>query len=316
MPEPQVKLNQVLARRLVKKKARLDQHRPLLPATLARLREDMRSLLTHHSTAIEGNTLSLRETRLVIEQGLTIGGHTLTEHLEAVGHAAAFDYLNELVAGGGQIDGDTILALHGLVMQGIDPQAGKLRQVQVYIGGAPFTPPPPRLVPGLLEQWLEWIIGAGMDYPTIERAAIAHSQFETIHPFTDGNGRVGRLMLGLMLMQEGYPPALLLREWRGSYLSALDSAVMRANYSPIANLVGRAVEGSLDLYLDAVAASGEEQEPLAQLAEGSGYSVDYLGWLARHGQLEATKRRGRWYASRAAITRYKEQFAAANMEAQ
>ena len=129
-----------------------------------------------------------------------------------------------------------------------------------------------------------------------------------MHPFADGNGRVGRLLLNLMLMREGYPPALLLRDWRTRYIQALDTA-NTGNYSPLANIIGQAVEAGLDLYLEAcggtVAQSDDLYQPLAALAQPSGYSVDYLGWLVRQGRIEAVKRRGRWYSTLEAIQRYK-----------
>src|SRR5436309_8417784 len=128
--------------RLREKKALLDRYRPLSAATVARLHEDLKVLSTYHSNAIEGNTLSLHETQMVLEYGITIDGHPLREHLEATNHAEAFDALLSLVEH--PITMETIQRLHRLVMDKIDPHAGELRKVQVYIRGAPFTPPPAR----------------------------------------------------------------------------------------------------------------------------------------------------------------------------
>lgn len=294
-----------LAARLAEKKAELDQHRPLPAAVARRLGDDLRVLLTYNSNAIEGNTLSLSETKVVIETGLTIGGHNLREHLEATNHAEAYDYLIQLASDEADIDLDTILALHRLVMDKIDSTAGSFRSGQVQIVGASFTPPPARQVPYLIAAWLDWLIGRGLDYEPITRAAIAHHQFETIHPFTDGNGRTGRLLLGLMLMRAGYPPPLLRKEWRTSYISALNDG-LRGNYNPLVNMIGRAVEGTLDLYLEAVRQEPTVTlQPLAALAAQSGYNVEYLGLLVRAGRLDAVKRRGRWYSSMTAIERYR-----------
>jgi len=152
-----------------------------------------------------------------------------------------------------------------------------------------------------------WIDGSGQDYEPVVRASIAHHGFEAVHPFADGNGRVGRLLLNLMLMHDGYPPALLLRDWRVRYIQALDTA-NTGNYRPLANLVARAVEAGLDLYLEACAiapAPEDAYQPLSALAAPSGYSVDYLGWLVRRGRIEAVKRGGRWHSTPAAIDRYK-----------
>ena len=294
-----------LERRLSSKKAQLDDHRPLSTGVLRRLSEELRLLLTYHSNALEGNTLTLRETQIVIETGLTIGGHPLREHLEATNHAKAYEYLVKLAAEGAPISRETVLSLHRLVMEGIDDTAGAFRTGPVYIRGARMTPPPAGQVEGLVSAWLQWLRGPGLEYSPLVRATIAHHDFEAIHPFFDGNGRTGRLLLNLMLMHAGYPPALLLRNWRINYLRALDSAG-QGNFSALANLVARAVEGGLDLYLQVCTEQPDDPyRPLAELSGPSGYSTDYLGWLVRSGRLEAVKRAGRWYANPEAVERYR-----------
>jgi Fic family protein len=142
-----------------------------------------------------------------------------------------------------------------------------------------------------------------MQYEPVTRAAIAHHDFEALHPFPDGNGRVGRLLLNLMLMQEGYPPALVLREWRTRYIHALHTAHL-GDYTPLIDLVGLAVEHALDLYLEAWVESMAHLLPLQQLARERAVSVDYLGQLARKGKIEATKRGQYWYAAREAVQGY------------
>lgn len=306
----QPRLDPRLAERLARKKAQLDRYRPLPPDTVHRLNDDLRIFLTYHSNAIEGNTLTLRETQMVIEYGVTVHGHPLREYLEATNHAEAYRYVTELVEQQRPITRGTILALHSLVMDKILEEKGQFRTVPVYIRGANMTPPPARQVESLMQDWLTWIEGEGLRYQLIMRAAIAHHGFEAVHPFADGNGRVGRLLLNLMLMREGYPPALLLRDWRVRYIQALDAA-NTGNYRPLANLIGQAVEAGLDLYLEACAAPpADSYQPLAELARSSGYSVDYLGWLIRQGRLEAVKRGSRWYSTLEAIQRYKASVAA------
>src|SRR6266700_5569920 len=149
-----------------------------------------------------------------------------------------------------------------------------------------------------------------MQYEPVTRAAIAHHGFEAVHPFPDGNGRVGRLLLNLMLMREGYPPALVLKDWRIRYIHTLQEGNI-GNYSPLVNLVGQAVEASLDLYLEACATTPaiEEEDalPLPELAREFGYEPEYLSWLARYGRLEARKQGRYWYATRAAVAKYKRQ---------
>ncbi len=296
------KLDMRIARRVAQKQQQLDQYRPLEAFTVQRLHQDLRLLATFHSNAIEGNTLTLHETQMVLEYGITIDGHPLREYLEATNHAEAFDTLSGLIDH--PITIETVQTLHRLVMDKIDPHAGELRTVQVYIRGAPFTPPPARDVPEYMAQWVHWLTGdIALRYNPITRAAIAHHDFEAIHPFTDGNGRVGRLLLNLLLMQDGYPPALVLREWRPRYIQALQQAYA-GNYTPLVNLVGLAVEQALDIYVEACVESTSHLQPLHELAPFFGTSVGYLGLLARQGKFEARKRGQYWYASREAVQSY------------
>ena len=294
-----------LARRLAEKNAALDRYRPLAQQVVRRLNDELRVLLTYHSNAIEGNTLSLRETQLVIEHGVTVGGHTLREYLEATNHAEALDYLIRLADDRTPITAETILELHRLTMATILEDAGAFRRTAVSIRGARLTPPPSAQRPNLIAAWVSWVEGEGKRYEPIVRAAIAHHGFEAVHPFEDGNGRTGRLLLNLMLMRGGYVPALLLRDWRVGYIQALGSADA-GNYRPLANLIGRAVEGGLDLYLAACEAEPDsEYLKLDELAERTGYAAPHLGWLIRKGRLAAEKRGGRWYSTVAAVERYR-----------
>ncbi len=302
-----------LAERLREKKAALDRYRPLPPGTLARLNEDLKVLSTYHSNAIEGNTLSLHETQMVVDYGMTVGGHSLREYQEAANHARAYDYVVSLVSGeqrNAPITLDIILTLHRLVMTSIldEAQAGQWRVVPVFIRGSNMTPPPARDVPRLMREWVEWVNGPmGKQYEPITRSAIAHHGIEAVHPYVDGNGRVGRLLLNLMLMREGYPPALVLKDWRIRYIHGLNEA-NTGKYGPLANLIGQAVEACLDLYLQACAtiAIPEEKDylPLSDLAREFGYDPEYLSWLARYSRLEAVKRGRRWYARRDAVEKY------------
>ncbi len=291
-----------LFRRITNKKKQLDAYRPLSPDIARRLQGDFRVLFTYNSNAIEGNTLTLAETQMVLEYGVTVEGHPLREYFEATNHAEAFDFLGELDSQ--QVSFETVLKIHSLVMDKIIKEAGQLRTVQVYIRGSNHTPPPARDVPLYMMQWIHWLASDdALRYEPITRAAIAHHDFEALHPFTDGNGRVGRLLMNLMLMQHGYPPALVLREWRTRYVTALQVG-HRGEYTDLVNLIGLAVEHSLDLYLEACEASTAHLLPLRELADLYGLDNNYLGQLARLGKVEATKRGQFWYASREAIQNY------------
>lgn len=306
------RLDRHLARRLLEKKQRLDRYRPLPPHLVRRLHDDLRILLTYHSNAIEGNTLTLRETQMVIDHGMTVGGHPLREYLEASNHAAALDYLTILLDKTVPIGRADMLKFHSLVMDRILSDAGSWRSIPVSIRGANFVPPPARQVPGLMRDWISWVNGDDAQrYEPIMRAAIAHHGFEAVHPFEDGNGRCGRLLLNLMLMRDGYPPALLLREWRDGYLIALDTA-NAGNYRPLGNLIGRSVESVLDRYLEACdqEAADAEYLPLAELAAGTPYAADYLAHLIRKGRLAGKKVNRTWHSTRAALAQYESDVAA------
>jgi len=303
---PLLRLDPRQARRIADRLAQLNALRPLPPATAARIQADLRLMATYHSNALEGNTLSLRETQVVIENGITVGGKTLREHLEAVNHAAAMDELLRLADPTPPITATTILDLHRIVMATVLPSAGAWRRVPVRIVGARITPPSAGQVPALMDQWVAWIgdNGDGQRYDPMIRAAIAHHGFEAVHPFEDGNGRVGRLLLSLMLMRSGYPPVVLRQEWRLMYLTALDAASTE-QYQPLLNLVARAVEERLETVLAASQdAPPAHTVPLRELAVLTGMDADYLGWLARAGRLAAVKRGGRWWSTLEAVEAY------------
>src|SRR4051812_37436481 len=188
-------------------KAILDRHRPLDPAIVRNLREDLIVRWTYHSNAIEGNTLTLRETKVALE-GITIGGKTLREHLEAVNHREAILLLEDFVGKATALSEWTIRSLHQLILKGIDDEnAGRYRSINVRIAGAEHVPPDAVLVPELMERFMAWRRGEGPALHPVERAARVHSELVKIHPFVDGNGRTARLLMNLELMQAGVPPA-------------------------------------------------------------------------------------------------------------
>ncbi len=229
-------------------KARLDAARPLPPHTVASLREKLALEWTYHSNAIEGNTLTLRETKVVLE-GITVGGKSLREHFEATNHRDAIVYVEEIVAQGEPLSEWMIRNVHRLVLKGIDDQeAGAYRRENVVIAGASTTPPDFLHLPHEMQKLIEWHEAAKRLHP-IERAAQLHTRFVKIHPFVDGNGRTGRLLLNFELMKSGYPPAIIRKEDRLAYYDSLDEACIGGNYDGIAELVVSAVRRSLETYL-------------------------------------------------------------------
>lgn len=306
----ELRMDPRLERRIAEKRAALDRQRPLPLAILAKLADDLRVRLTYHSNAIEGNTLDLGETQLVIAHGITIGGHSLKEHMEAVNHAAAYDFILDLARREAELDEAALLHLHALIMHDLIGPPGAYRRGAVFISGSEHRPPHHSQVPELMADWFTWVSGAGRDYPPVIRAALAHEMLLAIHPFLDGNGRTARLVLSLHLMRAGYPVALLLQGWRLSYIRALEQA-HHGRYNPLVNVIGRAAEAGLDLYLEACDALPDElRRPLREVAEECGMDAGYLGWLLRAGRVAGAKRGGRWYVSTAAVRRYQDEVAA------
>jgi Fic family protein len=230
-------------------KATLDRARPLPTHTVASLREKLMLEWTYHSNAIEGNTLTLRETKVVLE-GITVGGKSLREHFEATNHRDAILYVEAIVANDEALTEWQIRNLHALVLKSIDSeQAGRYRQENVVIAGASTVPPDFMHLPAEMAALIDWYNQAAAMHP-VERAAELHTRFVKIHPFVDGNGRMGRLLLNFELMKMGYPPAIIRKEDRLAYYDALDRACMSGDYGEITFLVAVSVQRSLDVYLE------------------------------------------------------------------
>ncbi|PID16967.1 cell filamentation protein Fic [Sporosarcina sp. P34] len=234
------------------KKSKLDAARPLPKYTLKSLREKLFLEWTYNSNAIEGNTLTMNETKVVLE-GITIGGKTFREHLEVVNHRDAITYVEEIVQMNETLSEWQIKNLHRLVLKGIhDEYAGVYRQEQVFIAGARHRPPAHYLIQEKMDQMMNWYRNEGVDLHPVERGAMLHAIFVGIHPFIDGNGRTSRLLLNLELMKEGFPPVVIKVENRLAYYDALDKAHTTEDYKDFIALVEHEVEDSLDLYLSTI----------------------------------------------------------------
>lgn len=237
---------------ILKKKEQLDAVRPLPKHTLRTLQEKLFLEWTYNSNAIEGNTLTLNETKIVLE-GITVGGKTLREHLEVINHQEAILFVEEIVKDEEPLSEWQIKNIHRLVLKGIDDSnAGVYREEQVFISGAKHVPPTAVLVPEKMEDMINWYRNEGSHLNTIERGAMLHAIFVGIHPFIDGNGRTARLLLNLQLMKDGYPPVIIKVENRLAYYEALDKAHTTQNYKDFISLVATEVKDSLDLYLEAI----------------------------------------------------------------
>ena len=304
-----VQLSERLHRRLLEKKRRLDMHRPLSTEILEKLREQFMIEYTYHTNVIEGNTLTLRETQLVIQEGITVKGKPLRYHLEAINHPKAIEFIERLAQGKKPISEQDILYIHGIAMKGIDEaEPGAYRRGQVAITGSRYRPPPPYEVPFLMTDYLGWLNGNPEELRPVELAGLAHFKLVHVHPFVDGNGRVARLLMNLFLLRHGYPIAYVRREERGRYYDSLERAHFGST-RPFVDFIGRCVEQSVDLYLAAIEAAtpGTTFIPLAEAAKETPFSVEYWGLLARKGRIDAVKRGGRWYIRRETLRRYLEE---------
>lgn len=256
--------------KLTVKKQQLDKHHPLDPSLVKNLEEWFRIELTYTSNAIEGNTLSRAETALVVEKGLTIGGKSITEHLEATNHALAIDFIKEQIKRRvNQINEKDILKIHEIILSNISKEdAGFYRRVPVRISGSAVILPNPHKVQELMDQFCSWIKIKSKLHP-VEFAAEAHYQLVTIHPFIDGNGRTARLLMNMMLMMHGYPPAIIRKKDRLAYILALERAQLLTDESPekekakeiYFKLIADAVDRSLNIYLKAINEESFEEEP-------------------------------------------------------
>jgi len=232
------------------KKQKLDALRPLPKELIQNLDNWLKVDLTYNSNAIEGNTLSPSETALVVEKGLTIGGKSVVEHLEAINHAYALDYIKELALQKSPLSNAVIRDIHALVLKKIDETyAGKWRSTQVKIAGSDVKLADPIMVPELMQEFEGWLL-SNSDHP-VKKAADAHLKLVTIHPFIDGNGRTARLLMNLILLQNGYPIAVIKNENRKAYIDALEKAQKTRDATDFYEIIGNAVDRSLDLWLEA-----------------------------------------------------------------
>ena len=229
-----------------RKKSDLDRRRTLEKRTQERLLEEFEAEYTYHSIAIEGNCLTLQETARVL-QGMTIDTKPLKDHLEAVGHRDAFRYVQQMVSERVRISERLMREIHALVLIDRPSEKGVFRNIPVHILGALHDPPQPYLVPVLIEQLLAE--HAHSKRHPVERAAIFHLDFEGIHPFVDGNGRAGRLLMNLDLMREGYPPIMIRLSDQQRYYDCFEAYYLEQDAGPMVRLIGEAVEEQLDRYL-------------------------------------------------------------------
>lgn len=230
-------------------KKRIDSYRPFSSTLTETLRQSLIVEWTYNSNAIEGNTLTLSETKVVLE-GITVGGKSVKEHLETINHKDAILFLEQLIRGDEPFSEWNIKNIHQLILKDIDDiNAGKYRLENVLISGAKHIPPHHFMVPELMQKLVQEYNQEWKSYHPIIQACLTHGEFVKVHPFIDGNGRTARLLLNFVLLHSGYPPIVIKKESRLKYYEALDEAHTTLNYEKFVYLVTNLVKESEMLWL-------------------------------------------------------------------
>ena len=233
------------------KRDSVNTHKHILPkAALDNYETSFEIDYTHNSTAIEGNTLTLMETKLLLEDKLSIGGKHLREIYEVVNHKKAFAYISECIDKSVPLDEKAIKDIHALLLENI-MVGGIYRSVDVYISGARHTPPSPN---EMYKQVKDFYVALDAKSATesIELAAWTHAEFVKIHPFVDGNGRTSRLIMNYQLMSHGYLPVSIPKEERLVYFDCLEAYAVDGNIEPFKELVAKLENERLDFYITAI----------------------------------------------------------------
>lgn len=289
----------------------IDKLRPIYPSVMKKIQDQFQIEMTYNSNAIEGNSLTLKETFWVVNEGLTIKEKPLKDHLEAKNHKEALDFLYELIDQDKQntFSENLIKQLHKLVVRDSNRDiAGLYRDGNVLIGGSDHKPPSGFKVKSEMKELIEWFDGLKSEegrHP-VELAALLHHKLVYIHPFWDGNGRTARLVMNLIIMSYGYPLGIILKNDRKRYYRVL-SLADEGDYKPLCEFVAQAVLRSMSIYLKILVNDEADREKflsLKELSEFTDYSVDYLRKLALSGKLEAHKEGRDWLSSREALGRY------------
>ena len=249
-----------LLQAIAEKKSRLDALRPVSRQALLALQKSYDVDLTYTSNAIEGNTLTLRETAEVIEHGITVGGKSLRDHLEAVDHYNTVLWMRELAAKSTPVDETTVRELHRRIVARSQPDIGGLYStLPRRIAGSPVVFPNAAKIPQLMKDLGDWLAHVG---PGPAKSFDAHFRLAAIHPFSDGNGRTARLLMNLLLLREGYPPVAVRPEDRKTYLDTLEHASLRDDLKPFQKFMHQRLDATLGEYLIALQ-EALPQDPLA-----------------------------------------------------
>jgi Fic family protein len=298
-------LEETLARIDIKK-SKLDELRPIPAYVLNKIKESLYIEWTYNSNSIEGNTLTLLETKMVLEEGMTIHGKSLREHFEALNHQEAIEHIEKLVSAQSMLSATDIMDIHSLVLQKIEKEyAGRYRTFGVRVQGANFLPPNALKVSQLMDELLDWLNNEDVELHPLIKATIYHHRFVWIHPFIDGNGRTVRLTFNLNLMRDGFPPVIILRNDRKKYYNALNKADL-GDYSKLLLLVLQAAERSLDIYISSLDNTLDAYLPISTIVSEATvpYGQEYISLLARKGKIDAFKEGKDWLTTKVAVEEY------------
>jgi len=292
--------------RLYEKKKKIDSHRPLPTFILEKVKENISIEWTYNSNAIEGNTITLRETQMILQDGITVKGKSLREHFETFNHNKAIDYLYTLVNTDYVLREIDILNLHAYVLNNLEEQfAGRLRNGAVRINGANFIPPNANKVSSLFEELINFTNSNPLQLNDVLLATIFHHKFVWIHPFFDGNGRTVCLSSNLILLRAGFPPSIILKNDRKKYYEALNQA-NKGNYYRLTLLMIQSLERTLNIYLSALPGSDSDYQAINDIVNEPAfpYGQEYVSLLARTGKIDAHKEGKNWFTSKEAIETY------------
>jgi filamentation induced by cAMP protein fic len=257
----------------------LNKERPLNDGILRKLQNNLRTEFIYNSNAIEGNTLTLRETDIILQFGITVKGKSLKEHNEVKGQEYALDFLNEVLKKEEPLSIRLIREFHALILNDDKDNRGRFKQENNTILGAKFQTTPFYQVEEKLQELIDNFNES--DKNLIEKVAKFHNDFEMVHPFNDGNGRTGRLLMNLELMKNGYPITIIKNEDRDDYYQALEIASIDKNYIPLTEFIKRSVENTFWIYYKHF--NEETKEKFENYLKKNGIEIEkfYKEWVDR-----------------------------------
>ena len=298
-------LSDKLHKRILEKKRQLESKGKLSKELIKRIENRMQIEFVYNTNKIEGSTLTRGETELVL-RGITVNNRSIADVLVAKHHPDALNYIKELSLNPHrEITESDIQDIHMMIMTGVVEDAGKYRQVDVTVEGAGFTPPSPYQIHQHMRELVEFINKNPYELRPIELAAHAHYYLSWIHPFSDGNGRIARLLMNFILISNGYRFTVIRKVDRKKYLEGLRLAD-NGYFEHFLTFVARCEEQTLDLYLVEIGNKGKREKllSLSELSKNTPYSDEYLGLLARKGDIDAIKVGRIWKSTRKTIDTY------------